>query len=183
MASFARFLLIATSLAIMLFINPCAAKSRPLVTYADINTICSKTDDQSFCSRVLTNPSLHPYETNLYGLAKISINLALTAAYDTQQAISPLLNQAKNYKEREAYTLCSNNYKEASASVRNANRLLAKHDYRGVRVSALSGVEEAKDCESHAKINPNSPLVQKNGDFKNYCNILWVISNRLVEYY
>ncbi|OMO68456.1 UDP-glucuronosyl/UDP-glucosyltransferase [Corchorus capsularis] len=140
------FFLIATSLATILFINPSAAKSRPLVTYADINTICSKTEDQPFCFRVLTNQTFRPYETNLLGLAKIPINLALSGAFYINEDIPPLLKQAKNYKEREAYTLCSQNYNEAYDTVRKAIRFLTKDDYRGLRVAALSGGEEAKAC-------------------------------------
>ncbi|OMP11864.1 Pectinesterase inhibitor [Corchorus olitorius] len=183
MASFARFLLIATSLATILFINPSAAKSsRPLVTYADINTICSKTEDQPFCFRVLTNQTFRPYETDLLGLAKIPINLALTGAFYIKRDIPPLLKQAKNYKEREAYTLCTQNYNDAYDTVRKAIRFRVKGDYRGLRVAALSGGEEAKACGVRvAQFNPSSPLLQKNGELKNYFNIIWVISNRLIE--
>ncbi|OMO58309.1 Pectinesterase inhibitor [Corchorus olitorius] len=180
MVSFARFLLIATSLAIILFINPSAAKSRPiLVTNADIKTMCSKTEAHSLCLRLLTNQA-----NDLHELAMIPLYLALKSASQTRQAISPLIRQAKNYKETQAYALCSQNYSEALDSVKLALLLLSKHDYRGLRVAALSAVVKAKACGVRVAtfINPFSPFLQKNGDFKNYCNILWVITNRLLEY-
>ncbi|OMO98456.1 Pectinesterase inhibitor [Corchorus capsularis] len=185
MASFAKCLLIATSLVIILIINPsAAAKPSPNVTNADINSICNKTLAPSFCFRVLTNQTLHANETTLFGLANISINIALASANETQFAIAPLIKQAKNFTVREAYTLCSHNYKEAAVAVRDAQRLLAKHNYRGMRISALSAVEEAKACENHIKspaVCSHSPLHDKNRDFKRYCNIIWAISNRLVQ--
>ncbi|OMO69156.1 Pectinesterase inhibitor [Corchorus capsularis] len=181
MASFACCLLIASSLAIILFINPSEAKPRPNVTNDEINTICSKTIAPSFCFRVLTNQTLHANETSLVGLAKISIQLALDSAYDTQLAISPLIKQAKNYTEREGYTLCSQNYRQAVAAVREAKQKLAKHDYRGVRVEALAAVEEARACENRVKSSAYSPLHERNKGFIRYSNIIWAISNRLVE--
>ncbi|OMO79087.1 Pectinesterase inhibitor [Corchorus olitorius] len=178
--------LFASSLAIiLLIINPCVAQSRPNITKDDINTICSKTRAPSFCFRVLTNQTLHAKETSLLGLANISIELALATAYDTQLAISPLIKLANNYTEREGYTLCSQNYRQAVAAVRDAMQKLAKHEYRGVRVEALAAVEEARACENRVKssaFKPYSPLHERNKGFIRYCNILWAISNRLVEY-
>ena len=181
--SFGCLQLVAFSLAIF-FINPLSAKPRPNVTNEEINTICTKTQAPSFCFQVLTNETLHANETNLHGLAKISIGLAVASAEGTQTAITPLVKQAKNYTKREGYTLCSQNYGEALSTLRRARKLLAKHDYRGLRVAALAAVEKAKACENHVKTagyNVDYPLHEKNKEFKRYCNIIWAISNRLVE--
>ncbi|KAK6233819.1 hypothetical protein QUC31_006225 [Theobroma cacao] len=185
MASLSRSsLLVALSFSIF-FINPSFAKPRPNVTDAEIITICSKTPAPSFCLKVLSNETLHANQTSLHGLAKISIELALASADETEVEISPLIKQAENYTVREGYTLCSQNYQEAVASLKDAKRLLSKHDYRGVRVQALAALEEAEACEHDLRIpafNP-SPLHDKNEEFKHYCNIIWAITNRLVDYY
>ncbi|OMO91921.1 Pectinesterase inhibitor [Corchorus capsularis] len=164
------------------FLRNITAQSKPNITKDDINTICSKTRAPSFCFRVLTNQTLHAKETSLLGLANISIDLALASAYDTQLAISPLIKLAKDYTEREGYTLCSQNYRQAVAAVRDAKQKLGKHEYRGVRVEALAAVEEARACESRVKSSAYSPLHERNKGFIRYCNILWAITNRLVEY-
>ncbi|XVE90876.1 hypothetical protein DITRI_Ditri20bG0111400 [Diplodiscus trichospermus] len=179
------FLLVALSVAFFFTNVPTFAEPGRNITDAEISTICSKTLSPSFCSRVLTNKTLHANQTDLHGLAKISIGLALAFANETHAAIDPLIKAARNYNEREGYVLCSKNYEEAIHALRDAQRMLSKQDYRGVRVEALAAAAEAKACEHDVGIpsspyNP-SPLQEKNKNFNNYCNIIWAITNRLVE--
>ncbi|OMP08941.1 invertase/pectin methylesterase inhibitor family protein [Corchorus olitorius] len=68
--------------------------------------MCRYTKDRSFCLRVLTNQTLYPHETNLYVLAKISINLALIAVHNaiTSHLSAP---QERLYVERTIHALFS----------------------------------------------------------------------------
>ncbi|XVE90871.1 hypothetical protein DITRI_Ditri20bG0110900 [Diplodiscus trichospermus] len=177
------FLLVALSVAFF-FTNPTFAEPGRNVTDAEISTICAKTLSPSFCSRLLSNKTLHANQTDLHGLAKISIGLALAYASETHATIDPLIKAARNYNEREGYVLCSKNYEEAIDALRDAQRMLSKQDYRGVRVESLAAAEEAKSCEHDVGIpsSPyNPPLQEKIKNFNNYCNIIWAITNRLVE--
>lgn len=176
------FSLVSLLLVLLLLITPSFAGLSLMVTKQEINDICSKTSNPSFCSQVL-NSDPRVATADLPGLAQISIDIGHAKALDTFKYIKSLLKQVlpQDPSLHERYLSCSENYDEAIDNFEMAEGAVSARSYAGAK-SAISGaLTQADTCNDDLQGSPPDPsqLHQRNQNILNLCNIIFAILDRL----
>ncbi|XP_028768376.1 pectinesterase inhibitor 2-like [Neltuma alba] len=147
----------------------------------EIKLICLQSKDPPFCFRTLkSDPRVDI--SNIQTLATTMISKAHNYARKTHNEIGSIIEMTGDRSVREKYQFCAEMYKEAMDELGGAKQNLASGLYRKVRVEAVKAKLRAKSCEETVEKNSKtiSPIRDNNRDFRNLCNIVWSISNRLI---
>lgn len=146
-----------------------------------LGDICAATEDPDFCTAVLSADPRTPY-ADLFGLASVSMNLAIINATDTQKCITEFYMIA--YPDQTVQLqACSSDYQVIIANLKLVgNNLL---DYGNSKVADKKLVEDVMhhitECEnqfSSCHVIP-SPLAGRNKIVTNLVNILDVVISRI----
>ncbi|KAI8570313.1 hypothetical protein RHMOL_Rhmol01G0024800 [Rhododendron molle] len=144
-----------------------------------IQKVCSNAISPEFCLK-----TLRPYPRNatadLRGIAKVSVNLALSQASAAKSLIATLLKQVSDPTNRTTLTDCSKNFNRAILELNAAKKYLVARDYTSVNVQASLAEQNTDVCSISLSANSPSPklrtwTVQEGG----YCNILCEASGLL----
>ncbi|XP_054787995.1 pectinesterase inhibitor [Prosopis cineraria] len=165
----------------LLFLFSLVTPSTAKLTEDEIKVICLQTRDPPFCFRTLeSDPRVDM--SNIQTLARTMINKAHNYARKTYNEIDSIIEITGDRSVREKYQLCAEMYKEAMAEIGGAKQNLASGYYQKVRLEAVGAKLRARTCgETLEKTSKTiTPIRDNNRDFRNLCNIVWSISNRLI---
>ncbi|XP_010548973.1 PREDICTED: pectinesterase inhibitor 1-like [Tarenaya hassleriana] len=174
MAAYARNNVFLSSLMFLLFIGSSYA-----ITAADINAICGKALNPSFCLKYLkSNPKI--LASGLPDVAKITIDSAQTSASKTFKQIQSIVQKTTDPKSKQAYTSCLDNYESVVDTLDEAKEHLAAGDPASVNIKVSGAMDGPESCLDDLKNIKADPSVVKNSEYiGNVCGITLVISNML----
>lgn len=178
MASLSSF----TTIFFFMFVLSPVLPSIAKLTEDEIKLICLQTRDPPFCFRTLKSDPCVDI-SNIQTLARTMITKAHNYARKTYYEISSIITITGDHRVREKYQLCAEKYKEAIVELDGAKQNLASGYYRKVRLEAISAKVRARTCEEAVEKSWKGtimPIRDNNRDFRNLCNIVWSISNRLI---
>ncbi|KAG5563986.1 hypothetical protein RHGRI_000231 [Rhododendron griersonianum] len=124
--------------------------------------------------------------SDLPGIAKVTLDLALSQASTTKSLIGTLLKQVSDPANRTTLTDCSKRFDRAILELNAAKKYLVAKDYTGVNVQASLAEQNTDVCSISLSVNSPSPQLRtwtvQEGD---YCNILCEASGLLFggDYY
>ncbi|TKY61492.1 Pectinesterase inhibitor 2 [Spatholobus suberectus] len=156
------------------------------ISVGEVNDICKQSENSSFCFTLLnSNPS-----TNLVTLTQYTINVARVNVTNTIKLIKLLISQsAGDPNAKDHYTSClvHFDYNEgALGAVEDAQKLLQKKDYQGVRVAASAIIAFVSSCISGE--SPSDPPYPDHSMLPKYAyvvnlvaDIILIISKYLVH--
>ncbi|KAK6114977.1 hypothetical protein DH2020_007255 [Rehmannia glutinosa] len=96
-----------------------------------INQICRNTADFGFCNNILNRNLISP-KTDFVGLTKLTINLALSFANDTDIFIQKSEAAEKDPKLKQLYAGCDSNYQKVVGFMRGAQYDVNRADYKSM---------------------------------------------------
>ncbi|XP_010543937.1 PREDICTED: pectinesterase inhibitor 1-like [Tarenaya hassleriana] len=149
------------------------------ITAADINAICGKTLNPSFCLKFLkSNPKI--LAAGLPAVAKITIDSAQTSASKTFKRIQSIVQKTTDPKSKQAYTSCLDNYESVVDTLDEAKEHLAAGDPVSVNVKVSAAMDGPDSCLDDLKNVKADPSVVKSSEYiGSVCGITLVIANML----
>ncbi|KAK2643764.1 hypothetical protein Ddye_018959 [Dipteronia dyeriana] len=181
MMSFKSYFFQASIVQMLLFMimTPSLARLNVQVSSGEINGICSKTLNPSYCVKLLKSTP-GTATADLKSLAKIILDLARSNATKTLNQIHSLIPKTTDPKLKESYRSCSEHYDNAIGDLNKAESDFKQGDYFGMNIQASGALDAAGDCDDETEGLPASPsLIKGNQDLKNFCGIILVVANRL----
>ncbi|XP_031253012.1 pectinesterase inhibitor 1-like [Pistacia vera] len=150
---------------------------RSKVTIDLLNELCSKTNNPSFCSVVL---KLN-LESTLPIVAQRTLDLAHDKATTTLSLIGSLIKKTTDPELRKEYVSCYDDYDKAIGEVENGKKALSSNVFYKLGLEANHAIDKANRCRMELKVPAPNALLSEQEEFKNLCNIIYVISNYLFE--
>ncbi|KAJ0092503.1 hypothetical protein Patl1_24806 [Pistacia atlantica] len=150
---------------------------RSKLTIDLLNELCSKTNNPSFCSAVL---KLN-LESTLPILAQRTLDLAHDKATTTLSLIGSLIKKTTDPELRKEYVSCYDDYDKAIGEVENGKKALSSSVFYKLGLEANHAIDKANRCRVELKVPAPNALLSAQEEFKNLCNIIYVISNYLFE--
>lgn len=150
-----------------------------------IQKVCSNAISTEFCLKTL-RPYPRSATSDIPGIAKVTLDLALSQASATKSLIGTLLKQVSDPTNRTTLTDCSKRFDRAILELNAAKKYLVAKDYTGVNVQASLAEQNTDVCSISLSGNSPSPQLStwtvQEGD---YCNILCEASGLLFggDYY
>ncbi|KAJ0013838.1 hypothetical protein Pint_21172 [Pistacia integerrima] len=133
-----------------------------------INQICNQmAPETEFCRQTLTDNLPSP-STDIYGLAKITIQQTFYNAGKTGESISNLLARETDQAVKNALIACQNAYSIIQQSFLQATVEFEEHNYK-VIPDVVDGTGRALDsCLTSFDVppHPKNPLVQQNKEMR-----------------
>ncbi|CAH2035989.1 unnamed protein product [Thlaspi arvense] len=149
------------------------------ISDGDVNTICSKAKNPSFCSNFFKSTP-QTKALDLPGVAKLLIDDASGDASDAQKQFDSLAKSASDPRTKNVYTQCSENYKDALSEFDDALKALAAKDGASLNIKVSAAMTDGDSCNSELpSVKPSPQLLQKVSDIDNLSGIVLVISNML----
>lgn len=150
----------------------------------DLNSICSKTLNTSFCSQVLSSDP-RVTKSLLHSLVYVTVDLAQSNAIVTRDHLVQWQKRTDNPKLRARYTSCSSNYNDAIADFQQARQSVGLGVYGGVRDAASGALGEFNGCAENFRQTPAEPstLWQDTWGLLNLFSMVSVISCMLFQPY
>ncbi|KAK1592983.1 hypothetical protein Q3G72_033896 [Acer saccharum] len=181
MVSFKSYFFQASIVLVLLFMimTPSLARLHVQVSSGEINDICSKTFNPSYCVELLKSTP-KTATADLKGLAKIILDLARSNATKTLDQIHSLIPKTTDHRLKESYQACSEHYDNAIGDLNEAESDFKQGDYFGMNIQASGALDEAGDCHDENEGLPADPSLRKgNQDLENICEIILVVANLL----
>ncbi|KAE9462565.1 hypothetical protein C3L33_05523, partial [Rhododendron williamsianum] len=157
---------------------------------ADSIETAKQNDDsiQKVCSNaVWTNSCLQTLKSypgnataDLPGIAKVSVDLALSQASAIKSLIGTLFRQVSDPTNNTVLTDCSNYFNEAIPRLNSARNYVVVGDYDTVNVRATLAQESIYNCFITLNDGPSPKLKTWTTNEFNYCNILCETSGLLL---
>ncbi|ESQ30780.1 hypothetical protein EUTSA_v10012260mg [Eutrema salsugineum] len=149
------------------------------ISESDVNTICSKAKNPSFCSNFFKSTP-ETKTLDLSGVAKLLINDASKDALDAQKQFDSLAKSASDPRSKNVYTQCSENYQDALGEFDDALKALADNDSGSLNIKVSAAMTDGDSCNSELpSVKPSPQLLQMVSDIDNLSGIVLVISNML----
>ena len=155
----------------------------------EVNTICNRTTNPSFCSNILNSRPGGAIGADLVTLAQYTIDVVRANVTNTINLIKSLIANASDPKAKDHYQICLTyfGYEEgALGEVDYTEQMLKERDFQGVDVAAAGVISCVEDCISGD--SPSDPpyhdpsLLPKYADFvEKVADIICVISTFLMH--
>lgn len=150
------------------------------VNETQLNSICSKTTNPSFCMRALKSDR-RTTSSDLRGLGHVSVDLARSKASAGLSLVHSLGRRASQLELKQRLRSCSEYYASAVSLLDDAKRGLASADYGRVADRAATAMEKSEDCEDEFEAGPPTvpQLRRMNDEMENLCSIVFAVAGSM----
>ncbi|KAI4335034.1 hypothetical protein L6164_013720 [Bauhinia variegata] len=145
-----------------------------------IDDICSKHRNPSFCEAVLNSITGGEAEVDLASVGQSLILSTHTNAFDTLTLIHSHINKTSEVQLKQHYLTCSEHYDDALFEINEAKKSLISGDYNGVNRAASAVEKDAEACDSNPPPDP-SQLPKNNKNLEDFSIIVMIVSVFLVH--
>ncbi|CAA2991558.1 pectinesterase inhibitor-like [Olea europaea var. sylvestris] len=148
----------------------------------DLQQICDKTFNSLEClNQFKSDP--RSLNTDIKGLAGVSVDLALNKANTVHTQYNQLYSDTKDSNLQEKYITCSKSYNDAIRDLETVKKYLDDNRYELIPVEINDALQEVKSCENAFKRDPFDParMDNHNDEFKLLCYMVKVTSSSLIQ--
>ncbi|OIV90428.1 hypothetical protein TanjilG_11782 [Lupinus angustifolius] len=156
----------------------------------DVKVICTRSQDSSFCSKILNSKPGGANSADLISLVQYTIDVARVDATDTLNLINTLIAKSgSDQKAKDHYTKCWTHFNKDEGALSDIDRvqdLLKKEDYIGVNTAASAIITNINDYivgedPEDPPYTDKSNLPQFVDVVKKVADIILVISKYLIK--
>ncbi|XVF55312.1 hypothetical protein PTKIN_Ptkin06aG0027100 [Pterospermum kingtungense] len=147
-----------------------------------IDSVCRQSQDYSFCTtNLISDP--RAVNTDLHGLALVSISLTVAQIQDTLGRISNIQRRITNPLGKKRIRVCQNDYKASLGNFQNSFSSTSKNAYWDTINFVRDGTNQVIHCHNIYRMNgpiATSPIARDDTKVIKYSEIILIIVDRLI---